>query len=216
MWSYREMLRETPQTFWLMVGCVPLGVFLEWAGIRLPALVVEQVTTGQTFAHAATLVGILLGATLLAAALRDFLTAALRSAMQMFRYRENTALYRKVMRCLYQKFESKSVRDLYQRAMSALWMNNGIVKLLQVPQESMNVIQNLLCYFLFGTVISFVSPWLVVLLTALPMVNWFCVRAYNRYEYGTREARADLERSCSTPLGAARISRRRRTFACTA
>ena len=165
MWSYREML-----------GCVPLGVFLEWAGIQLPALVVEQVTTGQTFAHAATLVGILLGATLLAAALRDFLTAALRSAMQMFRYRENTALYRKVMRCLYQKFESKSVRDLYQRAMSALWMNNGIVKLLQVPQESMNVIQNLLCYFLFGTVISFVSPWLVVLLTALPMVNWFCVR----------------------------------------
>ena len=112
----------------------------------------------------------------------------------MFRYRENTALYRKVMRCLYQKFESKSVRDLYQRAMSALWMNNGIVKLLQVPQESMNVIQNLLCYFLFGTVISFVSPWLVVLLTALPMVNWFCVRAYNRYEYGTREARADLEK----------------------
>ena len=194
MWSYREMLRETPQTFWLMVGCVPLGVFLEWAGIQLPALVVEQVTTGQTFAHAATLVGILLGATLLAAALRDFLTAALRSAMQMFRYRENTALYRKVMRCLYQKFESKSVRDLYQRAMSALWMNNGIVKLLQVPQESMNVIQNLLCYFLFGTVISFVSPWLVVLLTALPMVNWFCVRAYNRYEYGTREARADLEK----------------------
>ena len=77
MWSYREMLRETPQTFWLMVGCVPLGVFLEWAGIQLPALVVEQVTTGQTFAHAATLVGILLGATLLAAALRDFLTAAL-------------------------------------------------------------------------------------------------------------------------------------------
>ena len=53
MWSYREMLRETPQTFWLMVGCVPLGVFLEWAGIQLPALVVEQVTTGQTFAHAA-------------------------------------------------------------------------------------------------------------------------------------------------------------------
>lgn len=194
MWSYREMLRETPQTFWLMVGCVPLGVFLEWAGIRLPALVVEQVTTGQTFAHAATAVGILLGATLLAAALRDFLTAALRSAIQMFRYRENTALYRKVMRCLYQKFESKSVRDLYQRAMSALWMNNGIVKLLQVPQESMNVIQNLLCYFLFGTVISFVSPWLVALLTALPMVNWFCVRAYNGYEYGTREARADLEK----------------------
>lgn len=194
MWSYREMLRETPQTFWLMVGCVPLAVFLEWAGIQLPALVVEQVTTGQTFAHAATAVGILLGATLLAAALRDFLTAALRSAVQMLRYRENTALYRKVMRCLYQKFESKSVRDLYQRAMSALWMNNGIVKLLQVPQESMNVIQNLLCYFLFGTVISFVSPWLVALLTALPMVNWFCVRAYNRYEYGTREARADLEK----------------------
>lgn len=203
LWSFHEMLRNTPLSFWLMVGCVPLGVFLEWAGIRLPALVVEQVTTGQTFTHAAVAVGLLLGATLLADALRDFLSTALYASIGLFRSHENMVLYRKTMRCFYQRYESKPVRDLYQRAAMCLWMNEGIVPLLQVPQESMKVVQNLLCYFLFGTVISFVSPWLVVLLTAAPMVNWFCVRAYNRFEYGTREARADLEKKLYYTAGRA-------------
>ena len=38
------------------------------------------------------------------------------------------------------------------------------------------------------------SPWLVLLLTAAPVVNWLCVRAYQRYEYATREERTDVER----------------------
>lgn len=58
----------------------------------------------------------------------------------------------------------------------------------------MEIIKNVLCYFLFGTIISFVSPWLVVLLTVLPAINWLCVRAYQKYEYGTRARRTDIER----------------------
>ena len=56
MWSYREMLRETPQTFWLMVGCVPLGVFLPllmrklrrfWRFLLVCALTIALVETAQ-------------------------------------------------------------------------------------------------------------------------------------------------------------------------
>ena len=194
LWSFRTMLRSTPQSFWLMALAVPLAVFLTWAEIRLPALVVAEVTQGQSFAHAAKAVGLLLGATLLAAALGEFLQSMQKVYATSFRFRQDTVLDAKSMRCFYQQYESKAVRDLQERASSAMWMNSGSVPFLEVPQQAMSIVQNLLCYFLFGTVISFASPWLVLLLTLAPLVNWFCVRVYNRYEYRARVERADLEK----------------------
>ena len=194
LWSWRIMLHQAPETFWLMAAGVPLAVFLAWAEIKLPALVVAEVTTGQTFRRAAAAVGALLGGTLLVTMLRDFLTAALDGAESRFRLKQMAALSSKSMRCFYQQYESKAVRDLYQRAETALWMRDGVVPFQEVPRQSMTVVQNILCYLLFGTILSSVSPWLVALLTAAPAANWLCVRAYNRYEYRTRPERADLER----------------------
>ena len=60
------MLRGTPASFFVMAAGVPLGVLLAWAELRLPALVVSEVTGGQTFLHAALAVGALLVLTFLA------------------------------------------------------------------------------------------------------------------------------------------------------
>lgn len=84
-------------------------------------------------------------------------------------------------------------------------MWNGKVKLIEVPQNSMELLQNILCYILFGTVISFASPWLVLLLTVMPVVNWFSIRAYQNYEYRTRAERTDIEKSSTTLRRAPRI-----------
>ena len=40
LWSFRAMLKSAPKSFWLMSAVVPLAVFLAWAEIKLPALVV--------------------------------------------------------------------------------------------------------------------------------------------------------------------------------
>ena len=64
------MLRGTPASFFVMAAGVPLGVLLAWAELRLPALVVSEVTGGQTFLHAALAVGALLVLTFLAVGLR--------------------------------------------------------------------------------------------------------------------------------------------------
>ena len=66
------MLRGTPASFFVMAAGGPLGVLLAWAELRLPALVVSEVTGGQTFLHAALAVGALLALTFLAVGLRDF------------------------------------------------------------------------------------------------------------------------------------------------
>lgn len=194
LWSFRGMLRGTPQSFWLMAAAVPLTVFLAWAEIQLPALVVSEVTAQQTFLHATVAVGILLGATLIATALKEFCSTVQQAYMSRYRFSQSVRLHRKSMHCFYETYEKKATRDLLGRAERATWMNNGKCPLLEMPRQGADLLTNLLCYALFGTVISFVSPWLVVLLTVCPAINWLCVRAYNKYEYATRAQRTDIDR----------------------
>lgn len=194
MWSFREMIRYTPQSFWLMTACVPLGVFLSWAEIRLPALVVSEVTTGQTFHHAVQSISLLIGLMLAAEALKKFFSVVVLAYQSRYRFRQGVRLDEKSMNCFYQIYEKKQTRDLYERALNATAMWDGRVKLLDVPLKSIELVQNLLCYFLFGTIISFASPWLVLFLTVAPLVNWFSIRAYQNYEYRTRAERTDVNR----------------------
>ena len=208
LWSFREMLHGAPQSFWLTAAGVPLAVFLAWAEVRLPALVVSEVVSGRSFAHAALAVGLLIGAVFLANALKEFMETIQKPYFDRYRFGEGVLLDKKAMRCYYQQYEKKSVRDLHSRAEAATWMSFGKVPLLEMPQQTMELLQNLLCYLLFGTIISAVSPWLLLLLTAAPAANWFCVRAYNRYEYRTRPERTDIERKTDY------VSGRAADFAC--
>ena len=73
-------------------------------------------------------------------------------------------------------------------------MMNGKVPLCQVPNLMTELIRNALCYALFGTILSRISPLLLVLLTLAALVNLLCVRAYNRYEYASRGERTDIGR----------------------
>lgn len=202
------MLRGAPQSFWLTAAGVPLAVFLAWAEVRLPALVVSEVVSGRSFAHAALAVGLLIGAVFLAKALKEFMETIQKPYFDRYRLGEGVLLDKRAMRCYYQQYEKKSVRDLHSRAEAATWMSFGKVPLLEMPQQTMELLQNLLCYLLFGTIISAVSPWLLLLLTAAPAANWFCVRAYNRYEYRTRPERTDIEQKTDY------VSGRAADFAC--
>lgn len=188
------MLRTTPGFFWLMAAAVPPAVFLAWTDIRLPALVVEEVTQGRPFSHAALSVGLLMGGVIAAQALIRLLASLKITCSSRYRFHQSVRLDEKAMICPYQQYERKEIRDLHSRAEAAISMVDGKVPMLEVPQQTMDLLQNLLCYLLFGAVISFVSPWLVVLLTAAPMVNWLALRRYDRYEYRTRPQRTDIDR----------------------
>lgn len=193
-WSFGEMLKSTPASFWLMLAIIPFEVFLAWTEIELPALVVREVTGGQSFKHAAIYVGILIAAAFIAKSLVDYFREVLRAYTNRYCFTQCVRLEKKAMSCYYQTHEKKQTRDMYNRAMAATWMPRGKVRLLEVPEKSAELLQNLLCYALFGTVISFVSPWLVLFLTVAPLINWFCIRAYQNYEYKTRGELTDIDR----------------------
>ena len=110
VWSYRQMLRGTPASFFVMAAGVPLGVLLAWAELRLPALVVSEVTGGQTFLHAAQAVGALLALTFLAVGMRDFCKTILEAQESRYRFYLTSCLEEKSMAMFYQTYE-KSRRE---------------------------------------------------------------------------------------------------------
>ncbi len=193
-WSLRGMIHGTPLSLLVMVLEVPLAVFLAWGQVRLPALVVGEVTRGESLRHAALAVGLFLLAMLTATVLRDTCETVIDVLLQFYRSLRSCELDRKTMGFRYQTLERKETRDLGERAGRSTWMWNGVQPLSDVPRRSLKLAENLLCYALLGTVLSGVSPWLVVLLTLAPAVNILCARAYRKWQYAARPARTDLSR----------------------
>ena len=92
----------------------------------------------------------------------------------------------------YQTYEQKEVRDLANRASIATQMWDGVQPLTDIVYSGFGMIENLLGYILFGSVISLASPWLVPILTVAPIVNILSVKAYNKWEYAHRSKMTDL------------------------
>lgn len=195
IWSFREMLKEVPGAFWLLVFNVPLNVALSYAKVYLPSLVVAQVEGKETFSHAAYHVGAVILFMFVAEALLLFSWNLARNGCEMkYRVQKSIALDRKSMDCFYQLYEKKEVHDLYARALIATQMWNGSQPISDMPRHSLKLVENILSYCLFGSVISMVSPWLVPVLTFAPVVNWLCARAYRKWEYLSRGKWTDIDR----------------------
>lgn len=188
------MVHGAPSALLLMLLELPLAVFLAWAGVRLPSLVVGLVSDGADLRDAAIAVGMMLLGMLLATVGKDTCQAVLSVKLERYRHARGREMMRKDQTSFYQTYERKETRDMHTRAEKSTWMWNGVQPLSDAPRFVLTLTENLLCYALLGTVISFVSPWLVLLLTAAPAVNILAERAYRKWEYGTRAARADNER----------------------
>lgn len=85
------------------------------------------------------------------------------------------------------------MRDLLDRASKATQMWNGVQPVSDLPRQTWSLVESIICYFLFGGIISFVSPWLIPILTIAPAVNWLAVRAYDNWCYRSREKWANID-----------------------
>lgn len=193
-WSVRGQWKYARKALMVQVLFLPLDVGLAWAGVYLPALVVAQVTGGRGFAHAAAVVGIFMAVILCANLMWNVLDYYVHTLDQIYTYKIRDILYEKAMGLFYQTYEKKKMADLFWRAEMTTQMYNGEEPLTDMTWHTRKFVESVVCYVLFGTVISSVSPWLLLLLTFAPAVNWFCVRAYQKWEYTNRENWMGLDR----------------------
>lgn len=191
-WTLKMLLRYSPATFFITALFIPINIGLRYLEIYLPSLVVMEVTGGQTLSHAISSVGVILLLMMSGSIAIQALGHIRESTFRIYRYKMSALVTEKQLSMFYQTYEQKEVRDLANRATIATQMWDGVQPLTDIVYSGFGMIENLLGYVLFGSVISLASPWLVPLLTVAPVVNLLSVRAYNQWEYAHRDKLSDL------------------------
>ncbi len=193
-WSTKKQIQYAPMLLIMLIVQTPINVALAYADIYLPSLVVSEVTTKQTISHAAHSIGVVMILMLVGRLMQNAISVLKQDKIGVLRCHSTYELESKCLNCFYQTYEGKKMRDLCDRATQAVQMWNGVQPISDMPKQTWSLVESVLKYFLFGTVVSFVSPLLLPILTAAPLIQYFCNRAYRNWEYKTREQRTDLNK----------------------
>ena len=191
-WSLKMLLKYSKAAFFITALFIPINIGLRYLEIYLPSLVVSEITNGQTLTHSLLSIGIVMLLIMLGNIIVQALGHIRNSTLGIYRYKMTALVTRKQLSMFYQTYEQKEVRDLANRASNATQMWDGVQPLTDIVYSGFGMIENLLGYILFGSVISFASPWLVPILTVAPIVNILSVKAYNKWEYAHRSKMTDL------------------------
>lgn len=191
-WSLKMLLKYSKAAFFITALFMPINVGLRYLEIYLPSLVVSEITNGQTLNHSLLSIGIVMLLIMLGYIIIQALGHIRNSTLGIYRYKMTDLVTRKQLSMFYQTYEQKKVRDLANRASNATQMWDGVQPLTDIVYNGFGMLENLLGYILFGSVISFASPWLVPILTVAPIVNILSVKAYNKWEYAHRSKMTDL------------------------
>jgi len=194
LWIMGKQLKYSPWVFAIHALSIPVGVGMSYAAIYLPSLVVKEVSGNNSLGEIALHIGILMLLMLIGGVFESGSKLMLTGLQNDFKTTITMILCRKAMYIHYQKYEAKKNRDLFHRALRATQQWGWGWPLCDVPEQSAELVKCVICYLLFGSVISVVSPWLLPILTLAPLVNWLCVRAYHQYEYNNREKATDVDR----------------------
>lgn len=191
-WSLKMLLKYSKAAFFITALFIPINIGLRYLEIYLPSLVVSEITNGQTLTHSLLSIGIVMLLIMLGNIIVQALGHIRNSTLGIYRYKMTAFVTRKQLSMFYQTYEQKKVRDLANRASNATQMWDGVQPLTDIVYNGFGMLENLLGYILFGSVISFASPWLVPILTVAPIVNILSVKAYNKWEYAHRSKMTDL------------------------
>lgn len=191
-WSLKMLLKYSKAAFFITALFIPINIGLRYLEIYLPSLVVSEITNDQTLTHSLLSIGIVMLLIMLGNIIVQALGHIRNSTLGIYRYKMTALVTRKQLSMFYQTYEQKEVRDLANRASNATQMWDGVQPLTDIVYNGFGMLENLLGYILFGSVISFASPWLVPILTVAPIVNILSVKAYNKWEYAHRSKMTDL------------------------
>jgi ATP-binding cassette, subfamily B, bacterial len=191
-WSLKMLLKYSKAAFFITALFIPINIGLRYLEIYLPSLVVSEITNGQTLTHSLLSIGIVMLLIMLGNIIVQALGHIRNSTLGIYRYKMTALVTRKQLSMFYQTYEQREVRDLANRASNATQMWDGVQPLTDIVYNGFGMLENLLGYILFGSVISFASPWLVPILTVAPIVNILSVKAYNKWEYAHRSKMTDL------------------------
>ena len=197
VWSLKMLLKYSKAAFFITALLIPVNIGLKYLELYLPSLAVSVVTDGGALNYAMISIGGIMLLIMLGYIIIQALWHIRNSTLEIYRYKMTDLVTRKQLSMFYQTYEQKEVRDLANRASIATQMWDGVQPLTDLVYSGFGMLENLMGYILFGSVISLASPWLVPILTVAPIVNILSVKAYNKWEYSHRSQMTDLNQKLS-------------------
>ncbi|HML48499.1 MAG TPA: ABC transporter ATP-binding protein, partial [Clostridia bacterium] len=189
-WRERKSL-----LFYALLG-VAARVSLAFAGVLLPKIVIDEITLGATARHFCGVVG---GMAVLFLVL-DFLDNYTNIKIDANFGNVGSVIFpimmvRKLITMDYERMEDPDIKKQFDKARNAVRSNNTLAcNLLKIV--SLLLVQ-VLGLILFGSLISSIQPLILVVLVASAAVSWFFMTHARKYEVGTRDERAKLNRKLS-------------------
>ena len=157
---------------------VPIAVALYWLNTYTPSIVLDRLQTSDTFLTVVYTILALLLSTLGFRMIKNYIDIKRELASDYLRLRLYHILSESWLSKDYYLLFDEEFQEKSKRADNAYW-NKGNT----FPTELGNLAVNIICFVLFGSVISLLSPWVLLLLLVGCLINFFTQRWKQNYDY---------------------------------
>lgn len=189
---YGELWRYDKKVILCAIAEILLQVTVAFGGILLPAAVIGMLEAGNDIGEMIGKILLLFSGYGIICALSTFFVQ--RNSLQYVDFRAGHLMRkacRKVMEIDYVQYEDEEKQKLLKNAQEALAGNNwGLEGILH---DTVTVATGILGLVFYAGLISNVSPWIVIMLVFISMIQIACYRAANRFEMSQKDQKATLQ-----------------------
>ena len=206
LWRWNRML------FFMSVLRVPVMVAAPFLGILLPKIVLDCLTTQAGYARLALNIALATLGIALCSAANHYLSNRVSNDVIATRVQYIKMQSEKTMRTDFENLESAEGRKLQQKANQATNDNRKGTEATLVVFTRLSV--NAFGILSYGALLTVLSPWFLVFLTATAAFGIFSARAAQRYEYKNRNNWTLVEKKIWYLIENARILQPERISGC--
>ena len=192
VYFHRSAYREYPRLALYHAAQVLGGSLLPLGGILMPGIVLKMIEQGNLF----------LGLCMIAVAglfllLFQSLVSYTESKMYFLENHFRGLLMGEALlngiKCLYKYVEYDEQKKLSRQAYQMLNQGDGSVsyKMLDLPRK---LLVNMICFFLYSTVLNTLSPWLLCLMLLISLLDYGILRLRNKWDLALRDEFAQSTR----------------------
>ena len=187
-WLVTRMWQWDKSLIWSSAAVIPLSVILYALGLYTPSIILDGLQTNEDFNEIALIITVLLCATLFFNLVQDLIyqvrgQAETRNANRFNWERTKAGLQKDY----FLNYDTEYLK-IYHRA-SAVLGNNGAGSPGRFIIKFSDMAANVLCFVLFGSVISTLSPWVLLLLVAGSLITLIPRRYQQDRDHEERDER---------------------------
>ncbi|MCM1065672.1 MAG: ABC transporter ATP-binding protein/permease [Eubacterium sp.] len=193
VWCFRFYRKQVPFFLWLALAEILVGAAMPYIRIYLPKVALDLVTGGADIGQLVWKLG---GLGLLFMLLQALYEGVSEGKYYLYNIRRRdlmSGLFLKSLRVRYRDTERKEVRELYQKGIEGMAMGDNS-SLYRITYGTLDIVQNIISFMLYSTVLGILNPLMVVSLLALSLVqyalNFSKIKCLERF----RASDADLGR----------------------